>query len=131
MHFTKSIAALVLSAGVAMGGETVGRPVRIVSLSFANQPLTVIRNLVDAEAAKGVDLVVLPRVEQAGQSPMDAVVSATSLGAKALGLGTEIGTVAPGLQADLIAVDGDPSRDITALRRVVFVMRGGRVYRSP
>jgi len=70
------------------------------------------------------------RVEQAGQKPMDAVVSATSRGADALGLGREIGAVAPGLQADLVAVEGDPSQDITALRRVVFVMRGGRVYRN-
>jgi len=70
------------------------------------------------------------RVEQAGQKPMDAVVSATSRGAEALGLDGEIGAVAPGLQADLIAVDGDPSQDVTALRRVVFVMRGGRVYRN-
>jgi imidazolonepropionase-like amidohydrolase len=70
------------------------------------------------------------RVQQAGQAPMDAIVSATSRAAEALGLGQEIGAVAPGRQADLIAVDGDPSRDITALRRVVFVMRGGRVYRN-
>jgi imidazolonepropionase-like amidohydrolase len=70
------------------------------------------------------------RVQQAGQAPMDAIVSATSRAAEAMGLGQEIGAVAPGRQADLIAVDGDPSRDITALRRVVFVMRGGRVYRN-
>jgi imidazolonepropionase-like amidohydrolase len=70
------------------------------------------------------------RVEQAGQKPMDAAVSATSRGADALGLGGEIGAVASGLQADLVAVEGDPSQDITALRRVVFVMRGGRVYRN-
>jgi imidazolonepropionase-like amidohydrolase len=70
------------------------------------------------------------RVQQAGQTPMDAIVSATSRAAEALGLDQDIGAVAPGRQADLIAVDGDPSRDITALRRVVFVMRGGRVYRN-
>jgi imidazolonepropionase-like amidohydrolase len=70
------------------------------------------------------------RVEKGGQEPMDAIVSATSLNAEAMGLGKEIGAVAPGLRADLIAVDGDPSRDIGALRRVVFVMRGGKVYRS-
>ena len=70
------------------------------------------------------------RVERGGQAPMAALVSATSLGAEAMGLGALTGAVAPGLQADLIAVDGDPSRDITALRRVVFVMKGGRVYRD-
>jgi imidazolonepropionase-like amidohydrolase len=69
------------------------------------------------------------RVQDGGQPPMDAIVSATSLGAQALGMGNQIGTIAPGFQADLIAVDGDPTRDITALRRVVFVMKGGRVYR--
>jgi imidazolonepropionase-like amidohydrolase len=69
------------------------------------------------------------RVKEAGQSPMDAIVSATSLAARSLGLQDRIGALAPGLEADLIAVDGDPTRDITALRRVRFVMRAGRVYR--
>ena len=71
------------------------------------------------------------RVRDGGQPPMDAIVSATSLNAQAIGLANEIGAIAPGMQADLIAVDGDPTQDITALSRVVFVMKGGRVYRSP
>jgi imidazolonepropionase-like amidohydrolase len=66
---------------------------------------------------------------RAGQSPMDAIVSATSAGAAALGLGSSLGVVAPGYDADLIAVTGDPSRDVGALRHVVFVMRAGRRYR--
>jgi imidazolonepropionase-like amidohydrolase len=67
---------------------------------------------------------------QAGQKPMDAIVSATSLAAEALGLAGSAGRLAPGYDADLIAVDGDPTTDITALRRVVFVMKGGRVVRN-
>ena len=70
------------------------------------------------------------RVQQAGQKPMDAVVSATSLNAEALGLGKSIGALGAGMEADIIAVDGDPSKDITAVRRVVFVMKGGRIYRN-
>jgi imidazolonepropionase-like amidohydrolase len=65
---------------------------------------------------------------RAGQSPMDAITSATSITARALGLGDRIGAIAPGLDADIIAVDGDPSKDIVALRRVRFVMRGGVVF---
>ena len=73
----------------------------------------------------------IARVENGGQDPMDGIVSATSMAARSLGLGDEIGAIAPGMQADMIAVDGDPLEDITALRRVVFVMRGGVVYKSP
>ncbi len=69
------------------------------------------------------------RVEKGGQDPMAAIVSATSLAAEALGLGDTVGTLAPGYAADLIAVDGDPTKDIAALRRVVMVMKGGRVWR--
>ena len=70
------------------------------------------------------------RVQAAEQRPMDAIVSATSVSAQSMGLGSMIGTVAPGFEADLIAVDGNPLDDITALRRVVFVMKGGRIFRN-
>jgi imidazolonepropionase-like amidohydrolase len=69
------------------------------------------------------------RVRDAHDKPMDAIVSATSVSADSLGLGSEIGMVAPGFQADLVATDGNPVDDITAVRRVVFVMKGGKVYR--
>ncbi len=65
---------------------------------------------------------------RAGQSPMEAITSATSLTAGALGLGDHIGAIAPGFDADLIAVRGDPSRDIETLRQIKFVMRAGVVY---
>jgi imidazolonepropionase-like amidohydrolase len=70
------------------------------------------------------------RVQVAGQPAMDAIIALTSLNAQALGLGERIGALAPGMEADLIAVEGDPLRDITALRRVRFVMKGGVVYRN-
>ena len=66
----------------------------------------------------------------AGQSPREAIVSATSAAARSLSLDTEVGALAPGLQADIIAVAGDPERDITAMSRVVFVMKAGIVYRD-
>jgi imidazolonepropionase-like amidohydrolase len=73
---------------------------------------------------------IIYRVQVGGQAPMDAIIGSTSLAAEALGLKDSVGVVAPGMQADLIAVDGDPLRDITALRRVVFVMKGGKVYKN-
>jgi imidazolonepropionase-like amidohydrolase len=70
------------------------------------------------------------RVQAGGQRAMDAITAVTSLNAAALGLGDRIGRLAPGMEADLIAVDGNPLSDITALQRVVFVMKGGTVYRN-
>jgi imidazolonepropionase-like amidohydrolase len=70
------------------------------------------------------------RVRDAGDKPMDAIVSATSMAAESLGMGNRIGTVAPGFEADLVAVEGNPLEDVTAVRRVVFVMKGGKVYRN-
>jgi imidazolonepropionase-like amidohydrolase len=72
------------------------------------------------------------RVRQGRQKPMDAIISATSLAAESLNLGKTIGRLAPGYRADIVAVEGDPTTDITALTRVSFVMRDGKVYkRSP
>lgn len=74
---------------------------------------------------------VIYRVQQAGQAPAVALAGATRLAASALGLEKRIGQIKPGMEADLIAVDGDPLSDITALQRVVLVMKGGLVYRGP
>jgi imidazolonepropionase-like amidohydrolase len=65
-----------------------------------------------------------------GQKPMDALVSATSLNARSLGLADAIGSLAPGHEADLIGIDGDPLSDISAVTRVRFVMKGGTVYKN-
>jgi imidazolonepropionase-like amidohydrolase len=65
---------------------------------------------------------------RAGQTPMDAITSATSEAARALGLGDQVGAIAPGMHADIIAVRGNPLIDITALKSVVFVMRNGVVF---
>src|SRR5205809_7086737 len=70
---------------------------------------------------------IVERVRQGNQKPMDAIVSATSMSAKSLNLDKTIGTLAPGYEADLIAVDGDPTSDSTALMRVAFVMKAGKV----
>jgi imidazolonepropionase-like amidohydrolase len=59
-----------------------------------------------------------------------AMVSANSLAAEAMQLNNQIGSIAPGLEADIIALDGDPLKDITTVRRVVFVMKGGVVYKN-
>ena len=73
---------------------------------------------------------IIDRVRDCGLDPMTVMVSANSLGAEALGLGDQIGSILPGMQADIIALDGDPLKDITAVRRVVFVMKGGVVYKN-
>jgi imidazolonepropionase-like amidohydrolase len=70
------------------------------------------------------------RMAEFGMSPMDAIRSATSSAAELLDAEGELGVIAPGAYADVIAVRGDPLRDITELERVVFVMKDGRVFRN-
>ena len=72
---------------------------------------------------------IVARVKDGGQPPMDAIVSATSLAAESLGLADTIGTLKGGYEADLVAVPDDPTRDISKMRDVRFVMKGGRVFK--
>jgi imidazolonepropionase-like amidohydrolase len=73
---------------------------------------------------------IVERVRQGNQKPMDAIIGATSLAAKSLRLDKTIGTLAPGYDADLVVVDGDPTTDIAAVTRVIFVMKGGKIYKN-
>lgn len=72
----------------------------------------------------------IARVMQGGEDPMAGIMSATSLSAKSLRLEHEIGTIAPGMQADIIAMDGNPLTDPTSVRRVEFVMKGGTIFKN-
>jgi imidazolonepropionase-like amidohydrolase len=66
-----------------------------------------------------------------GMAPVAAVKSATSTAAKVLRMEAQIGQVKAGFLADLVAFDGDPTREISAVRRVKFVMKNGTVYKQP
>jgi|HubBroStandDraft_2_1064218.scaffolds.fasta_scaffold82470_2 imidazolonepropionase-like amidohydrolase len=70
------------------------------------------------------------RVRDGRMDPMAALISATSLSAESLRLGDQIGSIAPGMQADIVAFDGNPLTDANAASRAVFVMKGGRVFEN-
>jgi imidazolonepropionase-like amidohydrolase len=70
------------------------------------------------------------RVRDGGMDPMAALISVTSLSAESLHMADQIGSIAPGLQADIVAFDGNPLTDVNAAGRAVFVMKGGRVFEN-
>lgn len=72
----------------------------------------------------------IARVQEGGEDPMAGIVSATYISAQSIGMQDQIGSITPGLQADIVAMDGDPLKDATSIRRVVFVMKGGTVFKN-
>lgn len=93
----------------------------------------------DVKIAYGTDAGVYPHggngkqfghIVRWGQTPMGAIKAATSNAADLLGWSDRVGAIAPGRFADIIAVEGDPLQDISAMERVRFVMKGGVVYKK-
>jgi len=120
------------AAGFAQMELAVPKALAIFKRALATPGLAVIFGTDAVAGAHGRNVEeLIYRVQAGGQQPMAALVSATSLSAEALGLARETGALAPGLAADIIAVEGDPTQDIATLRRVLFVMRGGRAWRTP
>ena len=78
------------------------------------------------EGARELELMV-----EFGMKPVEALQAASSIAAKALRLDDRLGAVRPGLLADLIAVDGDPTRAISAVRKVRMIMKGGVLHKGP
>jgi imidazolonepropionase-like amidohydrolase len=70
------------------------------------------------------------RVKEGGDKPMDAITSGTSVSAASLGMSNQIGSIAEGMEADLVATSGNPLDDITNVRKVAFVMKHGKVYKG-
>ncbi len=71
-----------------------------------------------------------PYMVQFGMTPMQAIQSATSRAAEMLGMKGQLGVIAPGAYADIVAVNADPLKDIKALEKVVFVMKDGKVFKD-
>ena len=118
-------------AGFRFMGEGIPRKLEVFRRAMATPRLKLLAGTDATAGAHGQNArEVIYRVQKAGQSPLDAIASITSVAAEALGMAGRIGAIAPGLEADLVAVDGDPTKDITAIQRVTFVMKGGVIQKG-
>jgi imidazolonepropionase-like amidohydrolase len=100
----------------------------VVTRNFPRVLASGVRFAVGTDSMHGLMSFELEMLVRFGVSPKDALVAATRRGAEACRVEREVGTLEPGKRADLIAVDGDPLADITAMRRVVLVMKDGVVH---
>ncbi len=116
--------------GFAQMEKAVPKAVHVFELGLKTKGLKMVFGTDAVAGAHGRNFQELIYRVKRGLTPSDAIISATSLAAQSLGLGDRIGSIAPGYEADLIAVDGDPLRDIEALERVSFVMKGGVIYKE-
>lgn len=142
--FTYYVPTLYVGASVTREGESLGVPESEIQRSremMAYRTGTFRRAIERGlTVGFGTDAGVFPHGENArefrirvdnGQAPMDAIVSATSVSARIMGWEDRIGSLEPGKLADVVAVPGDPLVDITAMERVLFVMKGGEVVKGP
>ena len=105
--------------------EKVRQARRVVEASFPRTLASGIRFAVGTDSMHGLMAYELETLVRFGVSPRDALLAGTRWGAEACRVEGEVGTLEPGKRADLIAVDGDPLADMTAMRRVTWVMKDG------
>jgi imidazolonepropionase-like amidohydrolase len=115
--------------GFAAMEKALGLKDRMWSMAIKTPKLKIVHGTDAVAGAHGQNAREAIERVKSGQKPMDAIVGLTSLAAESMNLQAVTGAIAPGLEADLVAVEGDPLTDITALQRVRFVMKAGKIYK--
>jgi imidazolonepropionase-like amidohydrolase len=117
-------------AGFASMEKALGLKDAMFTAALKTPGLKIVMGTDAVAGAHGQNMRELFERVKSGQKPMDAIMSLTSISAASLDMAKQIGTIAPAMAADLVAVAGNPLTDINALGRVTFVMKGGTVFRG-